>query len=84
MFVVQSTSVMDSLFLKQERMWAQTSTHIVRELMNKIHWNKRLIGIGGSRGVGITTLMLQYMKLNYSPGSGLALYCTLDSIIRYN
>lgn len=29
---------MDTLFLKQERMLAQTSTDIVRELMNKIHW----------------------------------------------
>ena len=71
---------MDSLFLKQERMLAQTSTNIVRELMNKIHWNNRLIAIRGSRGVGKTTLMLQYIKLNYSPGSRVALYCTLDSI----
>lgn len=71
---------MDSLFLKQERMLAQTSTNIVRELMNKIHWNNRLIAIRGSRGVGKTTLMLQYIKLNYSPGSRIALYCTLDSI----
>lgn len=71
---------MDSLFLKQERLLAVTSTAIVRELMNKIHWNNRLIAIRGSRGVGKTTLMLQYIKLNYAPGSRDALYCTLDSI----
>ena len=71
---------MDSLFLKQERMLVQTSTDIIRELMNKIHWNNRLIAIRGSRGVGKTTLMLQYIKLNYPPGSRIALYCTLDSI----
>ena len=59
---------MDSLFLKQERMLVQTSTDIIRELMNKIHWNNRLIAIRGSRGVGKTTLMLQYIKLNYPPG----------------
>lgn len=59
---------------------AVTSTAIVRELMNKIHWNNRLIAIRGSRGVGKTTLMLQYIKLNYAPGSRDALYCTLDSI----
>ncbi len=71
---------MDSLFIKQERLLAQTSTQIVRELMNKIHWDNRLIAIRGSRGVGKTTLMLQYIKLNYQSGSREALYCTLDSI----
>ena len=30
--------------------------------------------------MGKTTLMLQYIKLNYPPGSRIALYCTLDSI----
>lgn len=55
---------MDSLFLKQERLLAQTSIGIVRELMTKIHWDNRLIAIRGSRGVGKTTLMLQYIKLN--------------------
>lgn len=71
---------MDSLFLKQERLLVQTSIGIVRELMTKIHWNNRLIAIRGSRGVGKTTLMLQYIKLNYIPGSREVLYCALDSI----
>ena len=70
---------MDSLFLKQERMLAQTSTNIVRELMNKIHWNNRLIAIRGSRGVGKTTLMLQYIKLNYSPGSRFLYFLSLPT-----
>ena len=55
---------METLFLKQERLLAQTSTRIVRELMHTIHWDNRLIAIRGSRGVGKTTLMLQYIKLN--------------------
>ena len=71
---------MDSLFLKQERLLAQTSIGIVRELMTKIHWDNRLFAIRGSRGVGKTTLMLQYIKLNYTPGSREVLYCALDSI----
>lgn len=50
-------------------MLAQTSTDIIRELMNKIHWGNRMVAIRGSRGVGKTTLMLQYIKLNYLPGS---------------
>jgi uncharacterized protein len=71
---------MESLFLKQERLLAQTNTEIVRELMRKIHWKNQMIAIKGSRGVGKTTLMLQYIKLNYAPGDRTVLYCTLDSI----
>ncbi len=71
---------METLFLKQERLLAQTSTRIVRELMHTIHWDNRLIAIRGSRGVGKTTLMLQYIKLNYPAGSREVLYCSLDSI----
>ena len=71
---------METLFLKQERLLAQTSTRIVRELLHTIHWDNRLIAIRGSRGVGKTTLMLQYIKLNYPAGSREVLYCSLDSI----
>ncbi len=71
---------MDSLFAKQERLLAQTDTRIVRELMHSIHWNNRLIAIRGSRGVGKTTLMRQYIKLNYPAGSREVLYCSLDGI----
>jgi predicted AAA+ superfamily ATPase len=35
-----------------------------RYLYNRIHWENRLIGIVGSRGVGKTTLVLQYIKNN--------------------
>lgn len=71
---------METLFAKQERLLALTSTDIVRDIVNKIHWEHNLIGIRGSRGVGKTTLMRQYIKLNYAPGSREVLYCALDSI----
>lgn len=71
---------MESLFLKQERMLDQTDTSIVRDMINKIHWNHRLIAIRGSRGVGKTTLMKQYIKLNWPKGSREVLYCSLDSM----
>ena len=76
----KTSGFMEGLFIKQERLLAQTRTEIVRELMSKVHWNNRLVSIRGSRGVGKTTLMLQYIKLNYPSGSREALYCTLDSI----
>jgi len=48
--------------------------------MNNIHWNARLIGIKGSRGVGKTTLILQYIKLNLSAELDATLYVSLDHI----
>ena len=71
---------MESLFLKQERLLAQTQTDVVRDTINKIHWDRRLIAIRGSRGVGKTTLITQFIKLNYPPGSREVLYSSLDSM----
>ncbi len=53
---------------------------IVRETMQTIDWEKPLVAIRGSRGVGKTTLMRQYIKQNYGVQAGKALYCVLDSI----
>lgn len=71
---------METLFLKQERLLRLTSTKIVRLLMNRINWNAQLIAIRGPRGVGKTTLMLQYIKIHYALSDKEVLYCTLDSV----
>ncbi|MCF6352791.1 MAG: AAA family ATPase [Cyclobacteriaceae bacterium] len=47
--------------------------------MNKIDWSNRFIGIKGSRGVGKTTLILQYIKQNFAPDNRV-LYVSLDSL----
>lgn len=47
--------------------------------MDCINWSDHLISIRGSRGVGKTTLLLQYIKLNYPRGSRKALYCSLEN-----
>ncbi len=70
---------MDTLINRYKRLLAATSTAYVRNLMEKIHWDARLIAIRGSRGVGKTTLMLQYLKLNYADETQSALYASLDS-----
>ena len=71
---------MDSLFSRQRRLLDNVSLDIVRDIMHDIDWNKRLISIRGNRGVGKTTLMLQYIKQNYPSDTTEALYCTLDSL----
>ena len=56
---------MESLFKKQDRLVAVTSTEIIRQWANSINWDARLMAIRGPKGVGKTTMMLQYIKLNY-------------------
>jgi len=53
-------------------------TSFVREFVRSIDWNDRLIGIKGARGVGKTTLLLQYIKQNLPISQ--TLYVSLDNI----
>lgn len=71
---------MESLFNKHRLLISQVSTEIIREMMHTISWEKQLVGIRGSRGVGKTTLMRQYIKLNYGCTAGEALYCVMDGM----
>ena len=71
---------MDTLFRKSDRLLANTSTGIVREKMGEIHWNSQLITIIGAKGVGKSTLIKQYLKLNYQPGDRRVLYCSADTV----
>ena len=59
---------------------SQVSTDIVREMMHTIKWEKQLVAIRGSRGVGKTTLIRQYIKQKYGISAGEALYCVMDSM----
>ncbi len=71
---------MDTLFRKSDRLLANTCTDIVREKMGEIHWNSQLITIIGAKGVGKSTLIKQYLKLNYPPGDRRVLYCSADTV----
>ena len=70
---------MEALINRYKRLLAATSTGCVRSLMNDIHWDARLVAIRGARGVGKTTLMLQFLKLHYADDWKTALYASLDS-----
>jgi predicted AAA+ superfamily ATPase len=70
---------MDTLKEKHKKKIANTSTKFVRSIMNNIQWNARLIGIKGARGVGKTTLLLQYIKIHYA-GDPSVLYVSMDDI----
>lgn len=68
---------MESLQQKYYTKYSQIDVGIVRNYIHRIDWSNRLIGIKGARGVGKTTLILQYLKLNYS-NLNESLYVSLD------
>ena len=70
---------MEKLSQKFYEKYAFVQTDIVRDFTSTIDWSNRLIGIKGSRGVGKTTLILQHIKLNYSPNNTV-LYVSLDDL----
>ena len=59
---------------------ANTQTEIIREKMDEIHWNARLISIMGAKGVGKSTLIKQHLKQHYELGDRRALYCSADTV----
>ena len=69
---------METLFEKQDAMLRTTSMEIVRSFMSDINWEAPMLCIRGPRGVGKSTLLRQYVKLNYEPGSEAVLYCSMD------
>ena len=75
---------METLFKKHRILISQTSTKIVREMMKSVNWEKQLVSIRGSRGVGKTTLVRQYIKQKYGVNAGEALYCLMDSMFFTN
>jgi predicted AAA+ superfamily ATPase len=59
---------------------SQINTGIVRDMMHSVNWEKQLVAIRGSRGVGKTTLIRQYIKQKFGISAGEALYCVMDSM----
>ncbi|MDO9260502.1 MAG: AAA family ATPase, partial [Flavobacteriaceae bacterium] len=70
---------MQKLYSQFYEKYALVQTNQVRNFINTIDWNNRFIGIKGSRGVGKTTLLLQYIRLNYKPDKSV-LYISLDHL----
>ncbi len=76
---LQKTNMEALIELFQKRLM-RTNFRFVRSIMKQINWNARLIGIKGARGIGKTTLLLQYIKLHLSDRLDEVLYVSLDSI----
>lgn len=69
---------MRTLYQKFETLLQHTPTEFKRYLYDKISWDSRMIGIIGPRGVGKTTMILQYIKEKLD--SKKALYVSADDL----
>ena len=65
LYIIVNT-IMEQLFEKHLQKMINTDLDFVRSLTDDINWDARLVGIKGARGVGKTTLMLQYIKKSYN------------------
>ena len=70
---------MEKLRRRHNTLVQNTDLSFKRYLINLLPWDERLIGIKGSRGVGKTTMLLQYIKEHYHLDTK-ALYLALDDL----
>ncbi len=75
---------MEILYEIHNRLLEGISLNFKRSLFNKINWDSRLIEITGARGVGKTTMMLQYIKSNYKSNDNSVLYFSADDPYFYS
>ena len=67
---------MEKLFEYYQKLVGETNVEFHRYIYSKINWNNRMIGLTGPRGVGKTTLVLQYIKENLNLNE--SLYVTAE------
>jgi len=69
--------LIDKLFKYQNRVLKKQKIEFKRYLFNKIDFNDKMIAIFGARGVGKTTMLLQYLQVLLEKNKK-ALYISLD------
>lgn len=70
---------MEALFRTHAYLVEHSKAPVRRILMDEIDWNDRLIGIKGIRGVGKTTLLLQYAKEKFGSSNTECLYVNMNN-----
>ena len=70
---------MDAFFRTHTYLVEHVNAPVRRCLMDEINWNDRLIGIKGTRGVGKTTVLLQYAKERYGSTDRQCLYVNMNN-----
>jgi hypothetical protein len=70
---------MEKLFTKHRKLLSNLPTAFKNSMYYNFPWQEQLTGITGARGVGKTTMMLQYIGEEYGYNKS-ALYISFDSI----
>jgi uncharacterized protein len=70
---------MDFLYQSHQKTITELKTDFRRDFIDQIDWEERMIAIKGARGVGKTTLILQYIKETHKT-SNQALFVSMDDI----
>jgi len=69
---------MDTLFEFSKKRIEKVTVDFIRYMYPKIDWKNRMLGLVGPRGVGKTTLLLQYAKLQLNLAD--TLYISMDQM----
>ena len=70
---------MEAFFRTHAYLVEHTNATLRRTLMDEIDWDDRMIGIKGTRGVGKTTFLLQYVKEKFARGDRQCLYINMNN-----
>lgn len=70
---------MERLFERHDAYLTDVPMGYIRGLIKAIDWESRLIIIRGSKGVGKSTLIQQYIKQNFDADDRHVLYCSADT-----
>ena len=79
----QTQHKMDQIYIEYQEILAALKPRFRRNFIDEIDWEEPLLFILGSRGVGKTTLILQYIKEKFGTSST-ALYISMDDLALSN
>lgn len=70
---------MEGLFRRHDTYIENVPMDYIRSMMNMVNWDTRLLIINGPKGVGKSTLLLQYIKQTFEAGDRHVLYTSADT-----
>lgn len=76
--LLANTLFMDRLFENFSKLLKETQIDFIRYKFDEIKWESRMLGLVGPRGVGKTTMFLQYIKKNLTVKD--TLYVSADNM----
>lgn len=76
---IYNNKKMNTLFQRHNIYLSNVPMTYVRNIMEKINWESRLIIVKGPKGVGKSTLLKQYIKLHFDEDDRHVLYCSADT-----